>query len=170
MCIRDRLKGVSFGNFLIKQVVAELAAELPALKTFVTLSPAPGFAAWLASGEDPRGPELAAELELGAWLTDKDEALRLRPQVEALAAAYFTGARTKSGLPRDPVARFHLGNGAAAWRVNWPGDLSDGAVSRAHGLMINYLYEPAAIEAQHEAFVRDGTIATGAPLAAVLNR
>lgn len=164
------LKGVSFGNFLIKQVVAELAAELPALKTFVTLSPAPGFAAWLSGGDDPKAAELAAELDLGAWLTDKDEAARLKPQVEAMAARYFTEARTRSGAPRDPVARFHLGNGAAAWRVNWPGDRSDGAVSRAHGLMINYLYEPARIEAQHEAFVRDGTIATGAPLDAALSR
>lgn len=164
------LKGVSFGNFLIKQVVAELAAELPALKTFVTLSPAPGFAAWLSGGDDPKAAELAAALDLGAWLTDKDEAARLKPQVEAMAARYFTEARTRSGAPRDPVARFHLGNGAAAWRVNWPGDRSDGAVSRAHGLMINYLYEPARIEAQHEAFVRDGTIATGAPLDAALSR
>lgn len=164
------LKGVSFGNFLIKQVVAELAVELPSLTTFVTLSPAPGFADWLASGEDPRAAELAAELDLGAWLNDAAEAARLKPQVEALAATYFTRAKGRSGAPRDPVARFHLGNGAAAWRVNWPADLSEGALKRAHGLMINYLYEPAAIEAQHEAFVRDGTIATGAPLDAVLSR
>ena len=68
------------------------------------------------------------------------------------------------------MARFHLGNGAAAWRVNWPADLAPGAIKRAHGLMINYLYDPAAIETQHEAFMRDGTIATGAPLAAVLAR
>ena len=164
------LKGVSFGNFLIKQVVAELASELPALTTFVTLSPAPGFAGWLTSGADPQASALAEELELGAWINDAEEAERLKPQVEALAARYFTEAKARSGAPRDPVARFHLGNGAAAWRVNWPGDRSDGAVKRAHGLMINYLYEPAAIEAQHEAFVRDGTIATGAPLDAVLSR
>ena len=164
------LKGVSFGNFLIKQVVAELAAELPSLQTFVTLSPAPGFAAWLSSGDDPEAAELSAELEQGAWLSEKVEAARLKPQVESVAARYFTEARTKSGAPRDPVARFHLGNGAAAWRVNWPGDLSDGAISRAHGLMINYLYQPSRIESQHEAFIRDGTIATGAPLAAVLRK
>ncbi|MDP5308455.1 malonyl-CoA decarboxylase [Paracoccus spongiarum] len=164
------LKGVSFGNFLIKQVVAELSAELPSLKTFVTLSPAPGFAAWLASGADPRAADLAAELDLGAWIHDAGEAARLKPEVEALAATYFTAARTRSGAPRDPVARFHLGNGAAAWRVNWPGDLSDNSIRQAHGLMINYLYEPARIEAQHESFVRDGTVATGAPLRAVLER
>lgn len=164
------LKGVSFGNFLIKQVVSELCTELPSLKTFVTLSPAPGFAAWLESREDPRAAELAEQLELGAWLHDDQEADRLKPQVESLAATYFAEARGKSGAPRDPVARFHLGNGAAAWRVNWPADMSDGALKRAHGLMINYLYEPGAIEAQHEAFVRDGTIAIGKPLAAVLAR
>lgn len=164
------LKGVSFGNFLIKQVVSELAAELPSLRTFVTLSPAPGFAAWLAGGEAPGAAELAAELEKGTWRHDAKEAARLKPRVEALAAVYFTAAKTRSGAPRDPVARFHLGNGAAAWRVNWPGDLSEGALARAHGLMINYLYEPDAIESQHEAFIRAGAIATGAPLAEVLER
>jgi malonyl-CoA decarboxylase len=162
------LKGVSFGNFLIKQVVSELAAELPSIKTFVTLSPAPGFAAWLKGAADPRAAQLSAELENGAWVNDAAAAKRLKPAVEALAAAYFTKAKSKSGAPLDPVARFHLGNGAAAWRVNWPADLSDGALRRAHGLMINYLYEPDAIEAQHEAFVRDGRVATGAPLRAVL--
>lgn len=164
------LKGVSFGNFLIKQVVAELAAELPSLRTFVTLSPAPGFANWLASAEDPRAAELEEELAKAAWTSDPEAAEQLRPRVEALAATYFTEAKGKSGAPRDPVARFHLGNGAAAWRVNWPADLSEGAIQRAHGLMINYLYEPGAIESQHEAFVRDGTVATGEPLDAVLAR
>ena len=166
----EGLKGVSFGNFLIKQVVRELAAELPTLKTFVTLSPAPGFAAWLASSDDPRAVALNGELQKGEWRRDEAEAARLKPEVEALAGIYFTQARNRSGGPRDPVARFHLGNGAAAWRVNWPADLSDGAIRRAYGLMINYLYDPRAIETQHETFVRDGTVATGAPLAAVLPR
>lgn len=164
------LKGISFGNFLIKQVVAELAVELPSLKTFVTLSPAPGFASWLSRNDDPETAELKAELEGGAWRSDPEEIERLKPQVEALAATYFTKAKGRGGVPFDPVARFHLGNGAAAWRVNWPGDVSDGAIKRAHGLMINYLYEPAAIESQHEAYIRDGTIATGKPLAAALPR
>lgn len=162
------LKNGPFGNLLIWQVVSELAAELPSLRTCVTLSPVPGFAAWLASGEDPRGPQLAAELERGAWRTDPTAEGRLKPQVETLAARHITMAKTRTGQPSDPVARFHLGNGAAAWRVNWPADLSDGAIRRTHGLMINYLYEPAAIETQHKAFVRDGTITTGLPLAAVL--
>ena len=107
-------------------------------------------------------------LEQGDWQGDPAAADRLRADVEAMAAQYFTRARARSGAPADPVARFHLGNGAAAWRVNWPADLAPGAVKNAHGLMINYLYDPAAIETQHEAFVRDGTVATGAPLAEVL--
>lgn len=164
------LKGVSFGNLLIKQVVAVLQAELPQLKTFVTLSPAPTFGAWLARETDPAAVALRGELEQGGWQSDPAAADRLRPEVEAAAARYFTEARSRRGAPYDPVARFHLGNGAAAWRVNWPADLAPGAIKRAHGLMINYLYDPAAIETQHEAFMRDGTIATGAPLAAVLAR
>ena len=164
------LKGISFGNFLIKQVVAELAIELPSLKTFVTLSPAPGFANWLAAEEDPQAVEVAAELAKGTWRNDPAEVERLKPKVDAVAAHYFIKAKGTGGMPVDPVARFHLGNGAAAWRVNWPGDLSDGAIKRAHGLMINYLYEPAAIESQHEAYIRDGTIATGKPLAKVMSR
>ncbi len=164
------LKGVSFGNLLIKQVVAVLQAELPELRTFVTLSPAPGFAGWLARQDGAAAEKLRKALEQGDWQGDPAAADRLRPDVEAMAAQYFTRARARSGAPADPVARFHLGNGAAAWRVNWPADLAPGAVKNAHGLMINYLYDPAAIETQHEAFVRDGTVATGAPLAEVLNR
>lgn len=164
------LKGISFGNFLIKQVVAELAVELPSLKTFVTLSPAPAFASWLSKSDDPRAKELIRELDKGAWQHDPKEAERMKPKVEAVAVTYFTKAKGRGGMPFDPVARFHLGNGAAAWRVNWPGDMSDGAVKRAYGLMINYLYEPGAIESQHEAYVRDGVIATGKPLAAILSR
>jgi len=153
------LKGVSFGNFLIKQVVSDLSLDLPQLKTFVTLSPAPGFAAWLAG--NPEAQELSAELADGAWQADGDVRARLEPQVQAWAARYFVDAKTKSGAPVDPVARFHLGNGAAAHRINWPADLAPGALERAHGLMINYLYEHDAIEARHEAFVADGTIACG---------
>jgi malonyl-CoA decarboxylase len=151
-------------------VVSVLQAELPQLKTFVTLSPAPGFGGWLSRETDPRAVALRAELEKGGWQNDPAEVERLRPEVEAVAARYFTMAKSRRGAPYDPVARFHLGNGAAAWRVNWPADLAPGAVKRAHALMINYLYDPAAIETQHEAFVRDGTIATGAPVASVLLR
>ncbi|MDN5568715.1 MAG: malonyl-CoA decarboxylase [Paracoccus sp. (in: a-proteobacteria)] len=164
------LKGVSFGNFLIKQVVAELSAELPQLKTFVTLSPAPGFAQWLAGQDDDRARTLSAALCADDWQHDPDRIDALRPEVEAMAARYIVTERGKGGLPPDPVARFHLGNGASAHRLNWPADFAPSAQKAAHGLMINYLYELTQIEARHEAFVRDNNVAHGAQLADALTR
>ncbi|WP_169306337.1 malonyl-CoA decarboxylase domain-containing protein [Paracoccus hibiscisoli] len=162
------LKGVSFGNFLIKQVVAVLSAELPDLRTFVTLSPVPGFAAWLAAQQDAPTVALREALTMAAWQTDPGAAEALHPQVMAVAARYIVQAKGRGGAPADPVARFHLGNGACAHRLNWPADLSPGALASAHGLMINYLYELDRIEDRHEAFVRDGTVAHGAQLADAL--
>lgn len=163
------LKGVSFGNFLIKQVVAELSAELPELRCFVTLSPVPGFAAWLQGQDDPRAKAVAKALA-GDWQNDPDAIQTMRPEVEALAARYIVQAKGKGRHPADPVARFHLGNGASAHRLNWPADFAPKALASAHGLMINYLYELDRIEARHEAFVRDGTVAHGPQLADALNR
>lgn len=153
------LKGVSFGNFLIKQVVRDLSRDLPQLKNFVTLSPAPGFAGWLAEQEASEAQALSAELTDGAWLDNADARQRLDQQVKTWAARYFTQAKSSGNAPADSVARFHLGNGASAHRINWPADLAEGALRRAHGLMINYLYELDQIEARHEAFVADGTVA-----------
>ncbi len=158
------LKGVSFGNFLIKHVARDLARDLPNLQTFVTLSPAPGFARWLANEPDDQARWLSAALAEGAWQADAALQADLAPQVQEWAARYFVEAKTASGGPVDPVARFHLGNGASAHRINWPGDLAAGALTRSHGVMINYLYEPDEIEARHEAFVADGTIVCGPEL------
>ncbi|WP_261398979.1 malonyl-CoA decarboxylase [Leisingera daeponensis] len=155
------LKGVSFGNFLIKQVVRNLSQELPQIRTFVTLSPAPGFARWLAGQEDAGAQELAAELAAEGWRQDAELREALAPEVQTWAARYFVHGKTGAGLPADPVARFHLGNGASAHRTNWPADLAEGALQRAHGLMINYLYELDQIEARHEAFASEGTVACG---------
>jgi malonyl-CoA decarboxylase len=164
------LKGVSFGNFLIKQVVAELSAELPQLKTFVTLSPVPGFGRWLAGQEDERAVALSTALSKNDWRHDAGRIEVLRPEVEAMAARYIVSERVKGGLPPDPVARFHLGNGASAHRLNWPADMAPSALKTAHGLMLNYLYELPQIEARHEAFVRDGVVAHGSQLADALTR
>ena len=153
------LKGVSFGNFLIKQVVQDLRQDLPDLSTFVTLSPAPGFAAWLAAEAEEDARALSDALAAGGWQADAARRDALAPRVEAWAARYFVEAKTRNGAPVDPVARFHLGNGASAHRVNWPADLAPSALRRAHGLMINYLYDLDAIEPQHEAFVAEGTVA-----------
>ena len=147
------LRGVSFGNFLIKQVVEELSRELSSLATFVTLSPVPGFARWLAGrGADP---QLAP-----GWQRDAAAAEQARAQLLPLAASYFLAAKGPGGKPVDPVARFHLGNGARLERLNWLGDISAKGLREAHGLMVNYLYDLRFIEANHEAFANHGTVVT----------
>ncbi|MEX6634766.1 malonyl-CoA decarboxylase domain-containing protein [Hyphococcus lacteus] len=162
------LKGVSFGNFLIKQVVAELSSESENLKQFVTLSPMPGFVKWLGKQKDEKIIALAERLENGVWLDDPSLTEAMRSEVIALAARYIVTERNSAGVPLDPVARFHLGNGACAWRINWPADLSSIALEKAGGLMINYLYDPAALEMQHEIYIRDGTVAHSKMLAECL--
>ncbi|MBW0004625.1 MAG: malonyl-CoA decarboxylase [Hyphomicrobiales bacterium] len=158
---QDGLRGISFGNFLIKQVVEKLKRDLPRLSTFVTLSPAPGFARWLAeerkredgSGLSESEHAALAVLDNEDWLRADFPADTLREALLAAAAHYFLEARSPSGRPLDPVARFHLGNGARLERLNWPGDTSERGLREAHGLMVNYLYKLDDIETNHEAFV-----------------
>ncbi len=160
------LAGVSFGHFLIKQVAEEISRELPRLSTFVTLSPAPGFADWLQrERRDAESPKLSPEerealalLDQEDWWRDPDAVARLREPLQRAAAAYFLTARTRSGAPVDPVARFHLGNGARLERINTLGDLSDKGVQQAHGTMVNYLYDLDEIEKNHEAYAEARTI------------
>jgi malonyl-CoA decarboxylase len=163
---QEGLRGISFGNFLIKQVVSDLVKEIPSLKTFVTLSPIPNFAAWLASTFDGQASELLSQTtreSLGqlhdrAWIDDPELAESLKPTLLRLAAHYFLSV--KSGdRPIDPVARFHLGNGARLERINWLGDTSPKGMREAHGLMCNYRYEIRDIEKNHEAYANDGVIA-----------
>ena len=163
------LRGISFGDFLIKQVVDELRRELPEIDTFVTLSPVPGFAAWLADqlAEDngllaleDRGP--LSSLQDDDWLLDRDQAAALRPPVLRAAATYLLKAKTPAGKPLDPVARFHLGNGASLHQVNFPADTSPRGLREAHGLMVNYCYKLDDIEANHERLAREGHVAASA--------
>lgn len=170
------LAGVSFGNFLIKQVVEELRRDLPQLRTFVTLSPVPGFAQWLrgemaadesqfldpeervalapffAEGAEPDADALAAALP-----GELAETLRV------LAASYLVHARSGGARgverPRDPVARFHLGNGARLEHVHALADMSRKGLAQAAGVMVNYLYDLEAIEKNHEAYAERGEIA-----------
>jgi malonyl-CoA decarboxylase len=168
------LRGISFGNFLIKQVVEELRRELPKLTAFVTLSPVPDFARWL-SGElasdvsilpqDVR--DALAELK-GETPPELPETLR-RPMLSA-AALYFTQAKAAGNQPRDSVARFHLGNGARLERINWQGDMSEKGVAQGYGLMVNYLYELDDIEENHEAFADRGEIIVGSEVRQHLRR
>lgn len=158
------LRGISFGNFLIKQVVEELRREEPGLKNFVTLSPVPGFARWLKTAEEeaPETEVLKGILAQSGW--DRDEALSVaaRPLLLSAAGRYFLHARTSDGRVVDPVARFHLGNGARLERLNFLGDISARAMGESHGLMVNYLYKLDDIERNHEAYAERGEVVASA--------
>ncbi|NHM19386.1 malonyl-CoA decarboxylase [Tritonibacter mobilis] len=127
------LASISFGNSLIKQVASDLATEVPSLATFVTLSPIPGLTGWLKS-------------EGIAW--EETDAEKLR----GYAADYLINAKRSSGQPLDPVARFHLGNGAIVHRVHADADTSDKGRAQSAGTMVNYLYDLGKIAQNHERF------------------
>lgn len=164
---QEGLKGISFGSFLIKQVVEELVKELPSLKTFVTLSPVPRFARWLdrQMADDSDGilsqedRAVLKRLRDPDWVDSEDQDVALESTVMALAAHYFVRGQTTNGKPVDPVARFHLGNGARLEQINWLGDPSEKGLREGHGVMVNYRYDPKDIETNHEAFANEGTIA-----------
>jgi malonyl-CoA decarboxylase len=166
------LAGISFGNFLIKQVVEELRRELPKLDTFVTLSPVPGFMSWLTSADqlpisDDDKP-LIAKLDQPDWVDDPATSQAMRALLEPLAAYYFLKAKTDKGLPVDPVARFHLGNGARLERIDWQGDVSAKGLRESASLMVNYLYRLDDIERNHEAFANQGEVAASSAVKKML--
>jgi malonyl-CoA decarboxylase len=157
---QDGLRGISFGNLLIKQVVHELGREFPRLKTFATLSPVPGFRAWLAGIARDHAvsvPDLA-RLDERDWFENPAVAERLRPPLMGLCAHYLTAVK-KDDEPLDAVARFHLGNGARMEKLNWLADTSKPGMQRSAGIMVNYLYRLADVEKNHEAFVREHEVA-----------
>ncbi len=142
------LAGISFGNSLIKQVAADLSGDLPRLKTFVTLSPLPGMMRWLTGQE--------IEPDLG-----DDSAMR------RAAAHYLLEAKRGDGLPVDPVARFHLGNGAILHQIHAGADISPKGMEQSGGVMVNYLYDLAKVSQNHERFASRGEIATTGALRAL---
>jgi malonyl-CoA decarboxylase len=161
------LKGVSFGNFLIKQVVEELKRELPNLNRFVTLSPVPGFRRWLAQQKQD-GKLPTTEQDVLSEMDSFPPGTRFTPQagsvqfVERRAAEYFLNAKDARGKPLDPVARFHLGNGARLERLNPFGDWSSNGMQQSYGLMVNYLYDLGGIEVNHEAYEEKNEVISSA--------
>jgi malonyl-CoA decarboxylase len=177
------LKGVSFGGFLIKRVVEELLAEFPKLKIFATLSPVPGFRKWLdrrVAAKDPtlfgrhereklcheadaKDPcDALGQLMLRGFVAEAQPPESVRSTLMHLCARYLAEEKEGEGdaaRPLDPVARFHLGNGARLERINWLADTSPRGVKQAGGLMVNYLYKLDDIEENHEAFAREGRVA-----------
>ena len=173
------LAGVGFGDFLIKRVVDRLSQRFPNLKSFATLSPIPGFRRWLdgaLEGEQPvleeaeerliratartesGGEGLRAILAMPDWAADDDLVEAVREPLIRLAARYLVKEKDAKGRPLDPVARFHLNNGARVERVNWLGDRSDSGMRQSAGMMVNYLYKLDEIEKNHEAFRGEGKV------------
>ena len=166
------LAGISFGNLLIKQVVDAVSAELPTIRNFATLSPIPGFCRWLERRLTEIPPEFLSQDELDLfkqpdWI--ENEVLRqgLKKQLMKLCAEYLTQVGRR-GQAIDPVARFHLGNGASIERINWAGDLSAKGLQQSAGLMVNYSYAPDQIVGNHEAYVSGGKIASSPKFRALL--
>ncbi len=178
------LRGVSFGNFLLKRVVDDLKRDFPRLVTFATLSPIPKLRRWAeknpeawqrAFDEDtvqrvahhvgPKGPviksveDIRSLLADDGWIASVPLARALQPGLTRLAAHYLVLAKA-GDRPYDPVARFHLGNGARIERINTLADNSPNGLQQSFGLMVNYLYDPDAIESNLEAFSREGVVAT----------
>ena len=172
------LGGISFGNFLIKQVVEDLKRELPNLHTFVTLSPVPGFAAWLGRERasntsvvlDADDKENLNEIDRVNWASDPATVERIKPILLSAAAYYFLEARDGRGRVVDPVARFHLGNGALLDRLDYLGDISEKGLKQSHGLMVNYRYALGEIESNHEAFAEKGTVAASTSVRKMLRQ
>ncbi|HJT06045.1 MAG TPA: malonyl-CoA decarboxylase, partial [Stellaceae bacterium] len=189
---QEGLRGVSFGNFLIKQVVEELKAELPHLTRFSTLSPVPSFRRWLeqraasdvddllradesaalrraagAADSDDAGGVLLSLLKRETWWENSEAVEALRRPLVRLCALHLTSP-AGAGRATDPVARFHLGNGARLERINWLGNIAPRGIKESFGFMVNYLYDPDAIEANHEAFARNGTVMRSPAIDALL--
>ncbi|GHC77514.1 malonyl-CoA decarboxylase [Limoniibacter endophyticus] len=152
------LKGISFGNSLIKQVVEELSQEMPNLKNFVTLSPIPGLSRWLEKRAENHD-EIAKKVLVASENGDGDVAA-LRDDLRALASVYLLEEKRSDGLPIDPVARFHLGNGASVHEVHALADKSANGLKQSCGAMVNYLYDLKTVEQNHENFVTQNIVAS----------
>jgi malonyl-CoA decarboxylase len=165
------LRGISFGNLLIKQVVQRLGKEFPKIKTFATLSPIPGFRPWLRDMRAhieklPEGAEqlkVLGEIDAPDWHKNTARAEELRKVLLPLAAHYLA-VEKRNGEAADPVARFHLGNGARLERLNWLADASSRGMQQSAGMMVNYLYRLDEVENNHELYVREQKVAASREL------
>jgi malonyl-CoA decarboxylase len=168
---QEGLAGISLGNALIKRVVSKLNAELPNLRTFATLSPIPGFAAWLRSLDAAEAPTPLREmLAQKRWRHDPEVVAALREPLMRLCAHYLVESKRPDGTALDPVAHFHLSNGARVERINWLADTSQRGLRASSGIMVNYLYRLDHIDANQDAYATAGKIATSNEVADLLKR
>jgi len=161
----EGLRGIPFGNFLIRRAADELCREFPRLRTLATISPIPGFLGWLAARarRNEPGPQDAAlsalmsKLENPRWFADQNLGTQLQRELTSLCAYYLLHAK-HGQEPLDPVARFHLRNGARIERLNWLGDTSASGVQRSAGLTVNYLYRLDDLQRNFERYSREHRI------------
>ena len=160
---QEGLRGISFGNVLIKQVVEDLGKELASVRIFATLSPIPGFRAWLmeraTAARESISPDLAALVMSGDASAGKDVSAKLRDELMERCARYLITTESRSGA-RDPVARFHLANGARLERLNWMGDSSSAGIRQSFGMTVNYLYRLTDLERNHDAYAHQFRVAS----------
>ncbi len=160
------LRGISFGNLLIKQVAQRIGTEFPKIRTFATLSPIPGFRSWLRTvtpalrqtAEGAARLEILDRLETPDWHTNPAHEAPLRKALAPLAAHYLACAK-QGREAADAVARFHLGNGARLERLNWLADASPRGLMQSAGMMVNYLYRIDEVESNHEMYVVENQVA-----------
>ena len=179
---QNGLRGISFGEYLIKRAVDELSHDLPRLARYVTLSPIPGFRVWLENrlARTPEALEVDGVpaqldtatvrkmLEERSWATPSSTAGQHESTLLALCARYFAERRA-DGQPIDPVARFHLSNGARLDHLNWLGDISPKGIRQSLGLMVNYSYDLEDIDANHEGYAQQREIAVSPAILALMN-
>ena len=170
------LRGISLGNLLLRRVIEDLRRDLPRLSVFATLSPLPGFRRWLDQALAEKrsllpaaeAVKLAEALARAEWPADARLTEALRESMEKLAARYLL--QEKSGAdPLDPVAHFHLNNGALVSRIYWLADTSAHGLDQSYGMMVSYRYEPSEVEENHERFQRDGHIAAARRVSRLLD-
>ena len=179
------LKGVSFGEFLIKRVVEQLQIEFPGLKIFSTLSPVPGFMEWLQRQDvEGLGRNLPPELDfivsgdartrasrLQAAIVGRQDRMagrRIEDWTRRQCARYLLTER-RGNAPLDPVGRFHFSNGASLARINWLADNSPRGLRQSAGLMVNYLYSLKEIEKNHKMYCDSGILAASRQIRRLLD-
>ena len=145
------LAGISFGNFLIKQVANDLNLEFKNLNKFITLSPVPGLRKWISN----KYPKFDINLEK---FKKPEQFLKVHETMMGYIGNYFLNSDRSDKMPNDPVARFHLGNGASLEQINYLGDNSLNGIKLSAGLMVNYLYDLDKVEQNHEQFISEKKI------------
>ena len=169
------LRGIPLGNFLIKRVVAEIEIEIPSIKKFSSLSPVPGFSKWLIKQtnlKEANIPEIdkmmLMMLNKENWHQDPRAVSKLKRPLIKACAHYLKNVK-KRNRPENAVARFHFGNGAELFRINWMGNTTKQGLNDSFGIMVNYRYDPRQIESNHEKYTRNGELALSKSIRSLLS-